>query len=161
MNKNLFFLLLVMLLPGVSGCFFEPYREVERYELPVQQRVKSPLLAVEFINLSGSSTAYRSVDPDGRIRDDARFKWALPPGELVPRSLNRCFAGDGSRRLSGTIDTFAETGGEFVCAGTIRCGNRTVRFRCTAPVTDATPAARAAAAARCVEKLAAETAKVL
>lgn len=143
---------------GLTGCFFEPYQEVSRYEPPVTRQIASPLRATEFTDISGVFTAYRTIAPDGRVSDDSRFKWVLPPGELVSRALNRCFTGDGTRRLTGTLDTFAESNGQFVCAGTFCIDNRNYRFRCTAPVTDASPAARAGAAASCIEKLAAEAA---
>ena len=148
-----------VLLLGAAGCFFEPYREVVRDDLPVTREIATPLAAQEFTDLSGAGTAYRIVAPDGRVTDDADCKWILPPGELVPRALNRCFRGEGSRRLTGAIDTFAESEGAFVCAGTFRIGGETRRLRFTAPVAEPTPAARAQAAARCVEMLAAAAAE--
>ena len=147
------------LLLGAAGCFFEPYREVVRYDLPVTREIATPLAAQEFTDLSGAGTAYRSVAPDGRVTDDADCKWIRPPGELVPRALNRCFRGDGSQRLTGAIDTFAESEGTFICAGTFRIDGQNRRFRFTAPVEGTTPAARAQAAARCVEMLAAAAAE--
>lgn len=90
MKKNPLILSACPLLLLLCGCVFESYRPVNEFDLVSGKPVETvrELRILEFRNDSTAGVRLQSREGTGRVVRDPYNSWALPPGQLVARTLN-------------------------------------------------------------------------
>ena len=153
------YLLLPLFLLG--GCFFESYRPVREFDLTCPEiKNEKNIRLQEFRNNSTSGRRMQLRAASGELSRDPYCQWALPPGELIPRAINRALKNSGTavEKVSGSICCFEvdrekkvlELSGEFSLNGISRS------FSVTEPVSALNAESVVQAANRAVGKLAEE-----
>jgi len=160
MRKNPLFLSACPLLLLLCGCVFESYRPVNEFDLVPGKPVETAreLRILEFRNDSTAGVRLQSREESGRVVRDPYNSWALPPGQLIARTLNLALrpAKGGAAEpvvVEGTLEVFEldAAARNFRLAGSWapQAGNKRFLFDFSVPVegNSAESTAQAAAAA--------------